>query len=33
MLKRAYKIEINPTEEQKIKIHQTISVGRFLYCS
>lgn len=30
-LKRAYKIEINPTEEQKIKIHQTIGVCRFLY--
>lgn len=30
-LKRAYKIEINPTQEQKSKIHQTISVGRFIY--
>ncbi|WP_270213709.1 helix-turn-helix domain-containing protein, partial [Clostridium perfringens] len=23
-MKRAYKIEINPTDEQKSKIHQTI---------
>lgn len=30
-LKRAYKIEINPTQEQKIKIHQTIGVSRFIY--
>ncbi|MCC0785122.1 transposase [Clostridioides sp. ES-S-0108-01] len=30
-LKRAYKIEINPTTEQKSKIHQTIGVSRFIY--
>ena len=30
-LKRAYKIEINPTDEQKSKIHQTIGVSRFIY--
>ncbi|MDD3225597.1 MAG: transposase [Clostridium sp.] len=30
-LKRAYKIEIKPTEEQKTKIHQTIGVSRFIY--
>ena len=30
-LKRAYKIEINPTAEQKSKIHQTIGVSRFVY--
>ncbi len=30
-LKRAYKIEINPTQEQKSKIHQTIGVSRFVY--
>ena len=30
-LKRAYKIEINPTQEQKTKIHQTIGVSRFVY--
>ena len=30
-LKRAYKIEINPTQEQKTKIHQTIGVSRFIY--
>lgn len=30
-MKRAYKIEINPTEEQKVKIHQTIGVSRFIY--
>ena len=30
-LKRAYKIEINPTDEQKSKIHQTIGVSRFVY--
>ena len=30
-LKRAYKIELNPSEEQKIKIHQTIGVARFVY--
>ncbi|EPV4647468.1 TPA: RNA-guided endonuclease InsQ/TnpB family protein [Clostridium perfringens] len=30
-MKRAYKIEINPTDEQKSKIHQTIGVSRFIY--
>ncbi len=30
-LKRAYKIEINPTDKQKFKIHQTIWVSRFIY--
>ena len=30
-LKRAYKIEIHPTKEQKSKIHQTIGVSRFVY--
>ncbi len=30
-MKRAYKIEINPTNEQKTKIHQTIGVSRFIY--
>ena len=30
-LKKAYKIELNPSEEQKIKIHQTIGVARFVY--
>lgn len=30
-MKRAYKIEINPTKEQKTKIHQTIGVSRFIY--
>ncbi|HBG7264395.1 TPA: transposase [Clostridioides difficile] len=30
-MKRAYKIEINPTTEQKSKIHQTIGVSRFIY--
>ncbi|GAA0715000.1 IS200/IS605 family element RNA-guided endonuclease TnpB [Paraclostridium ghonii] len=30
-MKRAYKIEINPTQEQKIKIHQAIGVSRFIY--
>ena len=30
-MKRAYKIEINPTDEQKTKIHQTIGVSRFVY--
>ena len=30
-LKRAYKIEMNPTDEQKSKIHQTIGVSRFVY--
>ncbi|WP_460271731.1 helix-turn-helix domain-containing protein, partial [Clostridium sp. CTA-19] len=28
---RAYKIEIKPTLEQKIKIHQTIGISRFIY--
>ncbi|WP_333562718.1 helix-turn-helix domain-containing protein, partial [Clostridium perfringens] len=26
-MKRAYKIEINPTDDQKSKIHQTIGVS------
>ncbi len=30
-MKRSYKIEINPTQEQKTKIHQTIGVSRFVY--
>lgn len=30
-MKRAYKIEINPTQEQKTKIHQIIGVSRFIY--
>ena len=30
-MKKAYKIEINPTEEQKSKIHRTIGVSRFIY--
>ncbi|WP_413926726.1 RNA-guided endonuclease InsQ/TnpB family protein [Clostridioides sp. ZZV14-5902] len=30
-MKRAYKIEINPTDEQKSKIHKTIGVSRFIY--
>ena len=30
-LKRAYKIEINPTDDQKSKIHQTIGVSIFIY--
>lgn len=30
-MKRAYKIEINPTQEQKSKICQTIGVSRFIY--
>lgn len=30
-LKKAYKIEIKPTEEQITKIHQTIGVTRFIY--
>ena len=30
-MKRAYKIEINPTAEQKSKIHRTIGVSRFVY--
>ncbi|WP_342357450.1 helix-turn-helix domain-containing protein, partial [Clostridium perfringens] len=29
-MKRAYKMEINPTDEQKSKIHQTIGVSRFI---
>lgn len=28
---RAYKTEINPTEQQKIIIHQTLGVCRFIY--
>lgn len=28
---KAYKIEINPTQEQKTKIRQTIGVSRFIY--
>ena len=28
---RAYKTEINPTEKQKQKIHQTIGICRFIY--
>ena len=28
---RAYKTEINPTEEQKQRIHQTIGTCRFIY--
>ncbi|HHQ4328024.1 TPA: helix-turn-helix domain-containing protein, partial [Clostridium perfringens] len=28
-MKRAYKMEINPTDEQKSKIHRTIGVSRF----
>ncbi|MCC0752208.1 transposase [Clostridioides sp. ZZV13-5731] len=31
ILKRAYKIEINPSDEQKSKIHKTIGVSRFIY--
>lgn len=31
ILKKSYKIEINPTDEQKSKIHQTIGVSRFVY--
>ncbi|WP_291581225.1 helix-turn-helix domain-containing protein, partial [Clostridium sp. UBA6640] len=27
-MKRAYKMEIKPTLEQKIKIHQTIGISR-----
>lgn len=30
-LLKAYKIEIKPTEEQRIKIQQTIGVSRFIY--
>ncbi|MCC0744709.1 helix-turn-helix domain-containing protein, partial [Clostridioides sp. ZZV14-6044] len=30
-MKRAYKIEINPSDEQKSKIHKTIGVSRFIY--
>lgn len=30
-MKRAYKIEINPTDKQKAKIHKTIGVSRFIY--
>ncbi|WP_409193254.1 RNA-guided endonuclease InsQ/TnpB family protein [Clostridium perfringens] len=30
-MKSAYKMEINPTDEQKSKIHQTIGVSRFVY--
>ncbi|HHD2716801.1 transposase [Clostridium perfringens] len=30
-MKKAYKIEINPTDEQKSKIHRTIGVSRFVY--
>ncbi|WP_406807617.1 RNA-guided endonuclease InsQ/TnpB family protein [Clostridium perfringens] len=30
-MKRAYNVEINPTDEQKSKIHQTIGVSRFVY--
>ena len=30
-MKKAYKIEIKPTKEQIIKIHQTIGVSRFIY--
>ncbi|MGG7208920.1 transposase [Clostridium perfringens] len=30
-MKKAYKIEINPTDEQKSKIHRTIGVSRFIY--
>ncbi|MDK0616224.1 transposase [Clostridium perfringens] len=30
-LKRAYKVEINPTDKQKSKIHRTIGVSRFIY--
>nr|WP_114651441.1 RNA-guided endonuclease TnpB family protein [Clostridium perfringens] len=30
-LKRAYKMEVNPTDEQKSKIHRTIGVSRFIY--
>ena len=30
-MKKAYKIEIKPSKEQIIKIHQTIGVSRFIY--
>ena len=30
-MKKAYKMEINPTDEQKSKIHRTIGVSRFVY--
>lgn len=30
-MKKSYKIEINPTQEQITKIHQTIGVSRFIY--
>ena len=30
-MKRAYKIEINPTDGQKSKIHRTIGASRFIY--
>ena len=30
-MKRAYKIEINPTSDQKSKINQTIGISRFIY--
>ncbi|MEQ6931643.1 RNA-guided endonuclease InsQ/TnpB family protein [Clostridium perfringens] len=30
-MKRSYKMEINPTDEQKSKIHRTIGVSRFIY--
>ncbi|PGT89833.1 RNA-guided endonuclease InsQ/TnpB family protein [Bacillus thuringiensis] len=30
-MKRAYRVEIKPTQEQIIKIHQTIGVSRFIY--
>ncbi|HAT4214524.1 transposase [Clostridium perfringens] len=30
-LKKAYKMEINPTDKQKSKIHRTIGVSRFIY--
>jgi len=30
-LKKAYKIEIKPTKEQIVKVHQTIGVSRFIY--
>lgn len=28
---RTFKVEINPTDVQKIKIHKTIGVCRFIY--
>ena len=30
-MKKAYKIEIKPTKEQKIKINKTIGVSRYVY--